>query len=211
MMKKNQFTDDAAQFWDKRFSRPEYVFGKDPNFYLKNQVANYIKPGANALCIADGEGRNSVWLAKQGIAVEAFDISPVAVEKARRFANSEQVSIAFHVASTHSWAWKPNYYDLVAAIFIQFATPNMRVNLFEQMRNSLKPGGYFILQGYTPKQLDYKTGGPPSIDHLYTTELIQDLLRGMQICDWQEYEAEIHEGAGHHGMSALMGVVARKL
>jgi SAM-dependent methyltransferase len=211
MMKKNQFTDDAAQFWDKRFSQTEYVFGKEPNAYLKNQVPKYMKSGANALCVADGEGRNSVWLAKQGMTVEAFDISSVAIEKAKQLAKHEQVSVSFSVASTHSWAWKPNHYDLVAAIFIQFATPNMRFDLFAQIRDSLKSGGYLILQGYTPKQLDYKTGGPPSIDHLYTTELIQDLLKGMQICDWQEYEAEIHEGDGHHGMSALMGVVARKL
>ncbi len=204
------FSKDAAQFWDKRFSQPEYVFGKEPNAYLKIQASKYVKPGANALCVADGEGRNSVWLAKQGMTVEAFDISPVAVEKAKELAKHEQVSVAFSVASTHSWEWKPNHYDLIAAIFIQFATPNMRVDLFAQMRDSLKPGGYLILQGYTPKQLDYKTGGPPSIDHLYTTELIQDLLRGMEICDWQEYEAKIHEGEGHRGMSALMGVVARK-
>ena len=205
------FSKDAAQFWDKRFSGAEYVFGKEPNAYLKIQASKYVKPGANALCVADGEGRNSVWLAKQGMTVEAFDISPVAVEKAKELAKHEQVSIAFSVAGIHSWAWKPNHYDLIAAIFIQFATPNMRVDLFAQMRDSLKPGGYLILQGYTPKQLDYKTGGPPSIDHLYTTELIQDLLSGMQIWDWQEYETEIHEGEGHHGMSALMGVVVRKI
>ncbi len=205
------FSKDAAQFWDKRFSGAEYVFGKEPNAYLKNQVAKYMKPGANALSVADGEGRNSVWLAKQEMTVEAFDISPVAVEKAKQLAKEEQASVAFSVASTHSWVWKSNHYDLIAAIFFQFATPNMRVDLFAQMRDSLKPGGYLILQGYTPKQLEYKTGGPPSIDHLYTAELIQDLLRGMEICDWQEYEAEIHEGEGHRGMSALMGVVARKL
>jgi SAM-dependent methyltransferase len=210
-MKKSHFADDAAQFWDKRFSQPEYVFGKEPNAFLKNQVPKYMKSGANALCVADGEGRNSVWLAKQGMIMEAFDISPVAIEKAKQLAKDNQVSVALSVASTHSWVWKSNYYDLIAAIFIQFATPNMRVDLFAQMRDSLKSGGYLILQGYTPKQLDYKTGGPPSIDHLYTTELMQDLLKGMQICDWQEYEVEIHEGDGHHGMSALMGVVARKL
>ncbi len=210
-MKKSHFADDAAQFWDKRFSQAEYVFGKEPNAFLKNHVPKYMKSGANALCVADGEGRNSVWLAKQGMIVEAFDISPVAIEKAKQLAKDKQVSVALSVASTHSWVWKPNYYDLIAAIFIQFATPNMRVDLFAQMRDSLKSGGYLILQGYTPKQLDYKTGGPPSIDHLYTTELMQDLLKGMQIFDWQEYEVEIHEGDGHHGMSALMGVVARKL
>jgi len=209
-MKKSHFADDAAQFWDKRFSQPEYVFGKEPNAFLKNQVPKYMKSGDSALCVADGEGRNSVWLAKQGMAVEAFDISPVAIEKAKQLAKDKQVSVALSVASTHDWLWKPNHYDLVAAIFIQFATPNMRVEIFAQIRDSLKSGGYLILQGYTPKQLDYKTGGPPSIDHLYTTELIQDLLKGMQICNWQEYEAEIHEGDGHHGMSALMGVVARK-
>lgn len=210
-MKKTHFADDAAQFWDKRFSKDEYVFGKDPNAYLKDQVTGRMKPGGSALCIADGEGRNSVWLAQQGMIVEAFDISPVAVEKARQLAKHQLVSVALNVASTDSWTWKLNHYDLIAAIFIQFATPNMRVDLFAHIRQSLKPGGYLILQGYTPKQLEYKTGGPPSIDHLYSTELIQDLLRGMEICDWQEYEAEIHEGEGHRGMSALMGVVARKL
>lgn len=210
-MNKTQFANDAAQFWDKRFSRSEYVFGTDPNAYLMNQVSNFIKPHSHALCVADGEGRNGVWLAKQGMIVDAFDISPVAVEKAKQLANHERVSVNFNLASTDSWTWNPNSYDLIAAIFIQFATPNMRVDLFANIRESLKPGGYLILQGYTPKQLEYKTGGPPSIDHLYTTDLIQDLLRGMQICDWQEYETEIHEGDGHHGMSALMGVVARKI
>ena len=209
-MSDSNFTKDAAQFWDKRFSQPEYVFGKDPNRYLKEQATIYLKPSAKVLCVADGEGRNSVWLAKQGMNIDAFDLSATAVNKAKQLADLEKVKVSFNVASTSSWNWKPDYYDAVVAIFIQFATPNMRVDLFQQMRNSLRPGGILILQGYTPKQLEYKTGGPPSIDHLYTTELIQDLLKGMKVIDWREYEEEIHEGEGHHGMSALMGVVAQK-
>jgi SAM-dependent methyltransferase len=204
------FGKDAAQFWDERFSQAEYVFGKEANAYLKEQAALYLPPAAKIVCVADGEGRNSIWLAKQGMKVEAFDISALAVEKAKRLAQEEEVVVSLNVASTASWTWRADYYDAVVAIFIQFATPKMRIDLFDQMRTSLKPGGVLIMQGYTPNQLHYKTGGPPSIDHLYTTELIEDLLRGMQICDWQEYEKEIHEGQGHAGMSALMGVVARK-
>jgi 2-polyprenyl-3-methyl-5-hydroxy-6-metoxy-1,4-benzoquinol methylase len=82
------FSKDAAQFWDKRFSQTKYLFGKEPNAYLKNQAPKYMKPGADALCVADGEGRNSVWLAKQGMIVEAFDISQVAIEKARQLAKN---------------------------------------------------------------------------------------------------------------------------
>jgi 2-polyprenyl-3-methyl-5-hydroxy-6-metoxy-1,4-benzoquinol methylase len=204
------FSKDAAQFWDKRFSQPDYVFGRESNHYLRDQASIHLKPRAKVLCVADGEGRNSVWLAKQGMDVEAFDLSTVAVHKAKHLAELEKVKVSLNVASSNSWNWRSDYYDAVVAIFIQFATPNMRIDLFQQMRSSLKPGGILILQGYTPKQLEYKTGGPPDINHLYTTELIQDLLKGMKVIDWREYEAEIHEGDGHHGMSALMGVVAQK-
>jgi 2-polyprenyl-3-methyl-5-hydroxy-6-metoxy-1,4-benzoquinol methylase len=204
------FSKDAAQFWDKRFSQPDYVFGRESNRYLRDQASIHLKPRAKVLCVADGEGRNSVWLAKQGMDVEAFDLSTVAVHKAKHLAELEKVKVSLNVASSNSWNWRSDYYDAVVAIFIQFATPNMRIDLFQQMRSSLKLGGILILQGYTPKQLEYKTGGPPDINHLYTTELIQDLLKGMKVIDWREYEAEIHEGDGHHGMSALMGVVAQK-
>jgi hypothetical protein len=98
----------------------------------------------------------------------------------------------------------------VIGIFIQFADPAMRARIFKQAYEALKPGGIFILQGYTPKQLEYKTGGPSLIEHLYTEDMIRDLVKDFQILDLCCYEKELSEGARHTGMSALLGLVAQK-
>jgi 2-polyprenyl-3-methyl-5-hydroxy-6-metoxy-1,4-benzoquinol methylase len=201
---------DATQFWNNRFDKEEFIFGKKPNEYLVEHTSLYLKPGNKVLCIADGEGRNGVWLAKQGMQVVGFDASDVALAKAKQFAQENHVVIDYSFSDTDSFTWQVNSYDAVIGIFIQFAEPKMRSRIFKQVHDALKPGGIFILQGYTPKQLEYKTGGPSLIDHLYTEEIIRDLVKDFQILDLCCYEKELFEGARHTGMSALLGLVARK-
>lgn len=201
---------DATQFWNERFDKKEFIFGKEPNEYLVEQTKQYLKPEDKVLCIADGEGRNGVWLAKQGMQVVAFDASDIALAKAKQFAKDNQVEVDYSFSDTDSFAWQENSYDAVIGIFIQFADPAMRARIFEQTYKALKPGGYFILQGYTPKQLVYKTGGPSLIEHLYTEEMIRDLAQEFEILDLRCYEKELSEGARHTGMSALLGLVAQK-
>jgi SAM-dependent methyltransferase len=162
------------------------------------------------LSVADGEGRNSVWLARQGLRVDAFDIAEVGVAKARRLAAEAGVSVDFMVADCDSYAWPHAAYDGVAAIFIQFADPALRQRLFDHIVASLKPGGTLLLQGYTPKQLDYRTGGPPQASHLYTPELLREAFADLDIVELREYEADVAEGSGHRGRSALIGLVARR-
>jgi len=202
---------DATQFWNERFDKEEFIFGREPNEYLVNQVAQYLKPNSSVLCIADGEGHNGVWLAKQGMRVTGFDVSDIALAKAHQFASDNQVNIQYSLSDTDSFDWQPNTYDAAIGIFIQFADPEMRARIFNQVYQTLKPGGIFILQGYTPKQLEYKTGGPSLVEHLYTEELICDLTKGFEILDLQCYEKELSEGARHAGMSALLGMVAKKI
>lgn len=202
---------DATQFWNERFNREEFIFGKEPNEYLVEQTLQYLKPNASVLCIADGEGRNGVWLAKQGMRVTGFDVSDIALVKAKQFAKDNEVNIEYSLCDTDGFDWKTNSYDAIIAIFIQFADPEMRVRIFKQVHQALKPGGIFILQGYTPKQLDYKTGGPSLIEHLYTEEMIRELSHDFEILDLQCYEKELSEGARHTGMSALLGMVAQKI
>ena len=200
---------DPAGTWNQRYSADGFLFGREPNAWLAEH-AEVWQAGQRVLCVADGEGRNSVHLASLGLQVDAFDISEVAVAKARKFAGDRGVTVNFGIADCDSHDWQPESCDGIAAIFVQFADPPLRTRLFSHMRQALKPGGTLVLQGYTPKQLDYRTGGPPCASHLYTEALLRQALAGMDIVELREYEADLAEGSGHHGRSALIGVVARK-
>jgi 2-polyprenyl-3-methyl-5-hydroxy-6-metoxy-1,4-benzoquinol methylase len=200
---------DAAEHWNRRFERDDFLFGTEPNAWLREHVGA-LPPGGRVLSVADGEGRNSVWLARQGFTVDAFDIADVGVAKARAFAAREGVAVNFHVADVDGFAWPEATYDGVAAIFVQFADPPLRARMFARIVQCLKPGGVLVLQGYTPKQLEYKTGGPPVASHLYTEALLRDAFRDLQIVELREYEADVREGSGHQGRSALIGLVARR-
>jgi SAM-dependent methyltransferase len=200
---------DAAFTWNRRFEAQEWLFGTEPNAWLRDH-AGLWKPGQRVLCVADGEGRNSVWLARRGLVVDAFDIAEVGVAKARRLAAAHGVQVDFAVSDCDGYAWREEHYDGVAAIFVQFADPPMRERLFANIRRSLKPGGSLVLQGYTPKQLEYKTGGPPHASHLYTEALLREAFGGFEVIELREYEADLAEGSGHRGRSALVGLVARR-
>jgi SAM-dependent methyltransferase len=200
---------DAARMWNQRYDQPDYLFGRAPNAYLHSKAA-LLPASGRALCVADGEGRNSVWLAGQGLAVEAFDVSDVAVRKAQALAQEAGVAVDFHVCDGEVWDWSPDRHDVVAAIFIQFADPAMRERLFANMVRTLRPGGLLVLQGYTPRQLEFKTGGPGQLSHLYTADLIRSSFSSLETVELVEYEASLSEGSQHAGLSALLGYVGRK-
>lgn len=200
---------DAADTWNQRFEKEAYIFGTEPNAWLREK-ANVWQPGQRVLCVADGEGRNSVWLASQGLEVDAFDVASVGVAKARKLAADKGVSVNYSVSDCDAYPWPQEAFDGVAAIFVQFADPAMRARLFANIRRSLKPGGILVLQGYTPRQLDYKTGGPPQLSHLYTEAMLREAFAAdFELMDLREYEAELTEGDSHSGRSALVGLVAR--
>ncbi len=201
----------GAEFWNERFGSDEFLFGVQPNDFLKDVAPQFLLEASKVLCVADGEGRNSCWLAQQNHQVHAFDFSEVAIQKAKKLASHLNVDVQFSVSECQSWDWKNNQYDAVVAIFIQFAPPEMRKVIFANMMNCLKSGGIFILQGYTPEQLKFKTGGPSQVENFYTESLINDLLSPMNILLLREYQAELKEGLGHSGQSALLGVVACKV
>lgn len=202
-------SDAEFKRWNERFSAPDYIFGTAPNAFLASN-ASRLKRGQSALSVADGEGRNSVWLAEQGLEVTAFDFSPNGVEKARKLAASRGVRVRYDLASVYDWNWPAAGFDVVAAIFVQFADPPMRRFLFERMARALKPGGLVLIEGYTPKQLQYGTGGPKQVDQLYTEALLRSEFAGFEVLELREYEAELDEGSRHRGMSAVIDFVARK-
>jgi 2-polyprenyl-3-methyl-5-hydroxy-6-metoxy-1,4-benzoquinol methylase len=201
--------DAELERWNGRFAAAEYIFGTAPNAFLASQRSRF-HAGERALCVADGEGRNSVWLAEQGLEVSAFDISPVGVEKARRLAAARGVHVRYDVAGVYEWQWPQAAFDVVAAIFVQFADPVMRAFMFERIVRSLAPGGLLVLIGYTPKQLEYRTGGPKQVENLYTEPMLREAFAALQILHLREYETGLAEGSQHRGRSALIELAARR-
>jgi SAM-dependent methyltransferase len=199
--------------WDDRYAGDDYLFGTEANQFLvasRDLLGGNDLTGTRVLCIADGEGRNSVWLAAQGCDVDAFDPSSVAVAKARRLADARGVSVNVAVADADSWPWPEEAYDVVAAIFIQFADPALRRRIYGRIERSLKPGGLLLLEGYTLDQLQYGTGGPRAPDHLYTEAQLRAELAAFELERLHPYHAPVEEGPGHSGMSAVVDVVARR-
>jgi SAM-dependent methyltransferase len=196
-------------FWNDRFSTDGYVYGTEPSDFLRHN-ARYIPADSEVLLPADGEGRNSAFLASQGHTVVAGDVAPAALAKARRLAQQRGVSVDFRQLDVHQWAWPSASYDAVVGIFMQFSPPDLRARVFAGMRQAVRPDGVVLLHGYTPKQLDYGTGGPKQADFLYTEELLRDAFAGWEILRLEAYERELSEGSGHAGMSALIDLVARR-
>lgn len=205
----SQFDHEA--FWSARYrdAGDDYLFGTAPNRFLEAQAALF-RPGLRVLSVADGEGRNAVWLAAQGCAVTATEISPVALAKAQKLAHQQHVTVDFVETDILRWAWPQAAYDVVVGIFIQFVGSQERAQLFAAMREAVCPGGTLLLQGYTPKQLEYRTGGPGAVENLYTRELLEEAFGDWEIIQLKEHEARIEEGRGHAGQSALIDLVVRK-
>ena len=195
--------------WEDRYRVPDYVFGREPNYFLASCKAQLPKSG-RALVVADGEGRNGVWLAEQGLNVHSIDFSPSAQEKAAKLAQQRDVKINLERADVHSWHYPEAAYDLVCEIFAQFSSPAERAKKWASMKKALKPDGLLILQGYTPKQLDYGTGGPKELENLYTRAMLEAAFRDFHDIKIVEEELEMHEGTRHAGMSAVIGMTARK-
>ena len=196
----------SAAFWNARYVSTDYIFGKAPNQFLASQAA-LIQQGMRTLSVADGEGRNSVWLAEQDALVHAIDVSPIALAKAQRLATARGVAVQFEEADLLQWHWPDAEYDLVVAIFIQFAPPPACDTMIAGIKRCLKPGGLRILQGYTPEQIELATGGPGSAENMYTAAQLRDWFGDWELLHLREHTSSINEGSHHHGMSALIDLV----
>jgi cyclopropane fatty-acyl-phospholipid synthase-like methyltransferase len=195
--------------WESRFAPPEYLFGKEPNAFLRSQ-AHRLRAGQTALSVADGEGRNGVWLAEQGLDVLAIDFSPAALAKARALAQERGVRLRTELADITTWHWPQAAFDVIAAIFVQVVFPAERPAFFANLKGALKPGGLLLMQAYRPEQLSYRTGGPPEVERLYTRAMLEDAFGDMAELEIREHDSAIDEGTAHVGMSALIDLIAKK-
>jgi SAM-dependent methyltransferase len=203
--------DDSSEYerWEGRYRTPDYAFGKEPNYFLA-ACRTLLPRSGKALAVADGEGRNGIWLAEQGLDVLSIDFSPTAQEKARALAKQRGVSLTIAPADVHAWDYPEAAFDVVVEIFTQFSSPAERAKKWAGMRKALKPGGLLIIQGYTPKQLQYGTGGPKQVENLYTRAMLEAAFGDLRDVTIVEEELEIHEGTSHGGMSAVINLTARR-
>jgi cyclopropane fatty-acyl-phospholipid synthase-like methyltransferase len=195
--------------WEARYAAPGYHFGTEPNAFLKSK-AHQLKAGQKALAIADGEGRNGVFLASLGLDVLAVDLSPTAIAKSQALAKERGVTLRTEVADLATWKWPSETFDVVVAIFFQFCPPAARDQIFSNIKRTLKKGGLLLLEGYGLRQLEYKSGGPSEPDRLYTRVLLEQAFTDFSSVEIEEYDAELHEGSRHSGMAALVDFVGRK-
>lgn len=198
-----------AEFWNNRFSSESYIFGTHPAAFLMDNV-RHIPPRSRVLVPADGEGRNSVFLAEHGHRVVATDVAVNGIAKAKQLAKARGVSVDFVHVDLQGWQWPEAEFDAVVAIFIQFAPPAFRDEIFAGMKRAIRPGGIALLHGYTPKQLEHRTGGPPVLEQLYTEELLRSAFADWETLRLEAYERELDEGEGHRGRSAVIDLIARR-
>jgi SAM-dependent methyltransferase len=193
--------------WDERYSSEEYIYGKDPNEFLANAVGKI--PKGKVLCVAEGEGRNAVFLAEHGYEVVAVDSSTVGLEKARQLAKERGVSIQTIVCDLAHFDIEPESWDGVVSIFAH-VPPQVRKALHKKIVNGLRSGGVLILESYRPDQLKYKTGGPPSAEFMMTLEGLEEELKGLNFDYGVELDRDVVEGKFHTGKGAVVQIIGVK-
>lgn len=201
-----------SAFWDERYAGETFAFGEAPNVFLAAQ-AHRLKAGMRALVPGDGEGRNGVWLAQQGLAVTTLDLSPVGVDKAKRLAQARGVTLDARCADVATWDWPQAVYDLVASIFLHFA-PAERRAYHQRLLEALKPGGLLLLEAYTPRQAQRRAngsvGGPLDAAMLMEPPDLAADFAEARIISLEEVEVVLAEGLRHTGPSSVVRLIAER-
>ena len=193
--------------WDERYSVKEYVYGTKPNEFLEANASSI--PKGKVLSLAEGEGRNAVFLAKQGYSVTAVDASLVGLEKAKKLADDNGVSVEFIHADLRDYDFGKNQWDGIVSIFCPIPSA-FRKQLYKKLESGLKKNGVFLLEAYTPEQLKHGTGGGNSIDLMQSKESLSRELADLTFKHLVELERGIIEGIYHTGTGAVVQAIASK-
>lgn len=193
--------------WDERYRAEDYLFGTEPNDFLAETIKRV--PAGELLCLADGEGRNGVFLAGLGHTVTSIDASAVGIAKAQRLADQKGVDLNTIVADLGRFELGVARWDCIVSIFFHMPE-DMRRDVHERIERALRPGGHLILEAYTPRQLSFKTGGPPVAGMLMTKEDLESDFPGLEFLYCEEKQREVIEGTGHVGHAAVVQLFAKR-
>lgn len=197
------------EFWNERYNTKENIYGDIPNDFLVF-ASSQIPPQAKILCLAEGEGRNALYLAKQGHDVSAVDFSEVGINKLKAQAKLQKINIHAEVADLNEYDIGQNKWDVIVAIFSHLP-PLLREKVHHNAALGLKDNGLFIMEAYHPLQLNFKTGGPQKIEMLYSADILKADFKNLKIVLAKELEREINEGQGHAGPSYVVQFIAKKI
>lgn len=198
--------------WNQRYNQPDYVYGTQPNDFLVSVAAKLPRgklPRGKLLSLGEGEGRNAVYLAALGYEVTAVDAAEVGLEKARRLAAEKGVRLTTITADLADFQIQPNSWEVIVSIFCHLPAA-IRRPLHQAVVQGLKPGGVFVLEAFTPRQLEMKTGGPTSPDMLMTLASLRQELAGLHLIQALELERKVTEGKFHTGQAAVVQILGVK-
>jgi SAM-dependent methyltransferase len=194
--------------WDERYQQEALVYGEDPNDFLVQRVGE-LRPG-NCLCLAEGQGRNAVWLAERGFAVTAVDQSAVGMKKAKELAAKRAVDLSTEVADLAQYDLGRESWDNIVSIFGHLPS-GLRRDVHRRVIAALRPGGIFLLEAYTPDQLQTSgVGGPPDPDMLLTVDKLREELPDLEPLLSREIVRQVNEGDYHRGEGAVVQFIGRK-
>lgn len=199
--------NEAQQMWNERFGSAEYVFGLEPNGFLREQAMNLRR--GRVLSLGEGEGRNAIWLATQGFDVWSVDLSPVGVAKTLKLAELHGVTVQASVADLAEYVIEPDNWDVIISIFAHTPLP-IRKRIHRQVVNGLRRDGVFLLEAYTPRQIALGTGGPKDPSLMPTAKLLADELSGLHFDRLLEVARDVVEGSLHTGRAEVVQVVASR-
>ena len=196
------------EVWNARFAEDGYAYGTEVNAFLASRK-QYLHAGMQVLAVADGEGRNGVWLAQRGMDVLSVDASEVGLAKAQQLAKDRGVTLHTELADLTVWAWPQGRFDALVAVYIHFM-PAQRVRMHHAMLAALKSGGILILEAFTPKQLAYSSGGPAVSEMLYTADMLRADFAEGEILFLEERVTRLEEGRYHRGEASVVSMVLRR-
>jgi SAM-dependent methyltransferase len=199
----------ANDFWNERYSSEEYVYGENPNYFLKEQLEKITVPG-KLLLPGEGEGRNAVYAAKLGWEVEAYDQSTTGKLKAIKLADKNNVKINYHIEDLLEFTPSKNFYDAVAIIYVHLNT-KLRKSFNEKIIEALKPGGKIILELFSKEQLGKSSGGPQDLEMLYSLDEIKKDFSSLKSIILKEETINIEEGEKHSGEANVVRFVGEKV
>ncbi|WP_137127748.1 methyltransferase domain-containing protein [Roseomonas sp. HF4] len=194
--------------WDERYAGGDFAFGEVANDFLRGQGFR-LRPGMRALAVGDGEGRNGVWLAEQGLVATSVDWSAVGLAKAAALAARRDVALATVTADVARWDWPVAGFDVIAWIFVHLPPEDRALACAGAMR-ALAPGGLLLLECFTPAQEGRRSGGPKDPSLLWSRALVERHFAGLEVLELLDGTVALDEGPRHQGLAEVVRAVLRR-